>query len=314
LRRVILLGAVLVLAGALVAGVVSVFVYNSFGIKGEETLSTGSAAATYVRCPVIVGEITRTYEVDSAVVSGRPELYLKTIVVDKVTDWNFELLKDKGDAVMPGDTLYYYGWDAWESVYFSGFVADIRYEEVAYPPAEGEDEDEDSDIVYQRVSIDLLDYDSLYLVTQVDVTKFAQISYETPVKVIYDKQEYPAKVINIGYEAQGGEVSVHVSLPLKLLPGMEAKVSYELETVEQGMYLLEDVVFFLGDTSYVLLETGGEPQQTKVTLGQTFAGQGENDYNYVEVLSGLREGDTVLLEYMPGDNKGAAIAELYGSQ
>jgi hypothetical protein len=220
-----------------------------------------------------------------------------------------------GEEVLAGDTLYYYGWDAWHSVDFFGFVADVRYEDATYPPTEDGDEDEE-DIAYQRVTIDLLAYSGLSVLTQVDVATLSQITYETSVKVIYDEKEYSAEVTTIGYEAQAGKVAVQVSLPLRLLPGVDVKVSFELDTVDHGMFLPEEYVFSLGDKSFVLLEvTGGGTQQTEVTLGQAFDMDGGNghEYPYVEVITGVKEGDVVLLETV-SDNRGAAIAERYGSQ
>lgn len=75
--------------------------------------------------------------------------------------------------------------------------------------------------------------------------KIDKITYDTPVKVIFNGSEAQAKIDTIGYEITDEKLPVNISLPMKLYPGTPVKLVFTLEIKEAGMYVPSEAVFLM---------------------------------------------------------------------
>jgi cell division protein FtsI/penicillin-binding protein 2 len=279
-RRIVLIVVFVLVFLGLIIGVLYL---NNASLFSSSNKEDRSSQTTTIQYPVTEGEVTHTYELNAQVVSGQPDLYMVDITLENVSAENFGMLKEKGSVVTPGEPFYKYK-GAEKSVQFNGLIADIL---PGY-----------TDGVH-TTTIKLLNYDSLYVLANVDVSQYQKINYSTEVKVIYNDQEYQSKIITIGCEIADKKLPVEIALPDKILPGSEVKVIFVLGIEEHGLFVSEDALYQDGDKYYanVLDDSGSSWYQTQVTIGQRFS-QVENglEFKYVELLSGVGKDDILVVE------------------
>ncbi|MDD4096405.1 MAG: hypothetical protein PHP22_09220 [Oscillospiraceae bacterium] len=249
--------------------------------KGEVQ---SDAPLTYsIEYPVNEGEVFRTYSVDAAVISNCPEIYIFELRVDGIKDTNFEILKNKGDYIAPNESIYAFKGKE-KSVDYHAQIVDIRYS------LSGD---------VRSVTITLLNYDMLYIVAEVSAEIISEISYETKVVVLLNGEEYMSEIMQIGYEISDRKVPVHVVLPAPVLPGTEANLTFMLGIKQHGLFVSEDALYTDGDYFYGNLKTEDSNMQVQIEIGQRFSVEEDgNLFRYIEVLSGVREGDVLIVEKM----------------
>jgi len=293
-RQIGLIAILVLLFAGMIFGVV--YLNNPDIFKSSKKALSSSVPTTQVYYPVIKGEVVHTYEINTRVVSGAPSVYMEEIKVVNVTDSNFEILKAKGDTVSPSDPIYMYDGEV-VSVDFNALIVDITSDQT-YPA--------------KNILITLLNYDSLYTIAQIDTNKYKKINYDTNVKVIYEGREYESKILTIGWEVSQGKIPVKVDIPINILPGTDVKVVFILEVQNMAFYTLEEAIYQDGGRYYANVLDGptgsSKTRRVEVTVGQRFSVE-ENGkmWDYVELLSGVKEGDTIVVEII--DNMGNAIRE-----
>lgn len=86
----------------------------------------------------------------------------------------------------------------------------------------------------------------------------------------------------------------------RLRPGLFARITLELDTRDAAVVISESAVFPRGDQNFVYAVAGGKARLQQVTLGQREPGK-------VEVLSGLSEGEEVIVSGLQRVSPGAAV-------
>jgi len=141
--------------------------------------------------------------------------------------------------------------------------------------------------------------ETILLSVNVDETNILSLEVGQEATVSVDSisdESFKAKVTEIGTEgtSSGGVTTYAVEMSLtrseKMRSGMSASANISISAAEEALLLPEDAVSRTSDTYYVytaLNEETNEPTQMKeIEVGVTGNG-------YVEILSGLSEGDTV---------------------
>lgn len=292
MRKTVLVIVLIILIVGLIFGVVCLTNPEMFANKKEESDDDWKNQVQLIKYPVLKGEIVHTYEIDAQALSGSPDVYIKEIILTEITDSNFSLSKNKGDTVVPNENFYNINGKE-KSVDFNGLILDVLYER------------NDSG---QSVIIKLLDYDAVYIMADIDMDKIEKISYSTPVKVIYDGQEYDAEINTIGYEIIDKKLPIAISSPIKIYPGTPVKVNFTLGVQNAGLYVPEDAIYQDGEDYFANIESKDGTTQIKLTVGQRFSvEEGGVTFEYVEILSGVSENDTLIVEQL--DTSGSQIKE-----
>lgn len=295
MKRTIAITVLLLLfLGAQVAGVL--YLNDPAGFRAllweEETAPGYVAEIQYAQIPVLSGKIVHSYEVEGAVISQAPEQYIEEIVVDYVSDQNFELLAPKGARMEAGEPIYRFC-STTKSVDYCAQLVEFKYVTENYN---------------RKAVIRLLNYDKLYIVAKVSAEKLEALSYDTEVELRIGKERYPSKISEIGYEIIDKAVPVRLDLPVYCLPGTEVKISFVLDVQEAGLYVLKEAVYQDGDAYYAKMLVNGEVVQRELKLGQFFSvEENGNTLEYVELLSGASKGDVFVLEQI--DSRGEALKE-----
>jgi len=96
----------------------------------------------------------------------------------------------------------------------------------------------------------------------------------------------------------------------ELLPGMFANVDLETGQVESKLTVPQTAISFnpYGATLYLVEETPTKEGKTQLTAKQAFVNTGESRGDQVEILSGLKEGDTVITSGQLKLKNGSAVA------
>jgi len=113
---------------------------------------------------------------------------------------------------------------------------------------------------------------------------------------------------NIGYEISEKKLPIQIYMPECFLPGTDAKVTFILGVEEMGLYVPEETLYQDGDDYYANVGNEEESRRVKVMVGQRFSiEEGGNEFKYVEILSGIKEGDVLIVETV--DDLGSTIRE-----
>jgi|GEM_PF-458574 len=284
-RQIVLISVLILLFAGLVFGVI--YLNDPTIFRNNNNATHTEPSVSYVMYPVYNGEIVRTYELSSQVILGDPR-YLVEIKLSNATDSNFEMFLGKGDSISPNEPLYKYN-DETKSVDFNGLITDIVREK--------------SDTT-QSVAIRLLNYDALYITVQTDLSKYAEINYDTSVNVIYKGQKYASEIVAIGWEVINNKIPVKVALPIKLLPGTDITVEFVLSVQKAGVYVLEEAIYQDGGHYYANVSNGNDSSVTRraeVTIGQRFELEEDGHvWNFVELISGVNDGDVLVVETIAG--------------
>lgn len=231
--------------------------------------------------PVCKGTITHTYATDGKVISDAPELYIISYDLQGITDTNFELLKQKGDMFAVGDELYISNKKA-ETADYNGMIIDITYSESNKK---------------KNVSIKALNYDALFVVTQINQEVYSKIDYSTVATIIYEDVEYEATIKSIGYEVIDNYISLQLSAPMKALPGSSVKVSIVLDVDTVGLYVPVTAIYSTNDGYYAFVKDGDGKSRVELTVGEEFSVEEDgNEFKYIEILSGVNESDILIVE------------------
>lgn len=292
MRKTVLVIVLVMLIAGLIFGVAYLTDPEMFSGKQEESNNGQNNMVKLIKYPVLKGEIVHQYEVEAVALSQSPDVYIKEIILTDITDSNFSVSKNKGDTVVPDEPFYRFK-DKEGSVDFNGLILDILY---------------DKNDSGQFAVIKLLNYDAVYIIADVEMDKIDRISYTTPVKVIYDGQEYDAEINTIGYEIIDNKLPIVIYSPLNIYPGTPVKVNFTLEVQNEGLYVPKEAIYQDGEDYFAYIERADETEQVKLTIGQRFSVE-ESDvtFEYVEILSGVSEKDTLVVEQM--DTSGSQIKE-----
>ncbi len=241
----------------------------------------GTAAVNYIQYFVCSGEISHTYECSGRVISDMPEVYIDEITVEDVNDDNFICTLSKGESVDSGSVLYSYkGKDVLSE-------NDVKVLDISYSINDN----------IRSVAMKLLDYDKLYIVAQIDADLAGVITYDTPVTVNINGNDYETGIKEIGYEISNGKIDIEVILPVNALPGSDVDLLFVTDTVSAGMYIPADALLIEDDRYFLNIQKDDklkEIEKTEIRIGQYFT---LDDGEYVEILSGVNEGDIALIEY-----------------
>lgn len=231
--------------------------------------------------PVCKGTITHTYTTDGKVISDAPELYIISYDLQGITETNFELLKQKGDMFVVGDELYRSNNKA-KTADCNGKIIDITYSETEKAT---------------NVSIKAINYDALFVVTQISQEVYSKIDYSTVATVIFEDAEYEATIKSIGYEVVDNYIQLQLSAPMKALPGSAVKVSIVLDVDTVGLYVPITAIYSNGDEYYAFIKDGDGKSRVELTVGEEFSVEEDgNIFEYIEILSGVSESDILIVE------------------
>lgn len=144
--------------------------------------------------------------------------------------------------------------------------------------------------------IQVVDFDNMEVSMRVDEYQIGQLSVgqECQVTVTALEETFDSTISHINrISASGGStayytVTASLSPTEDVLPGMQVTVTIPQEEATDAIILNKDALSFtVNNSAFVLVQNeSGEMEQKQVEIGV------DND-NYVEIVSGLEEGDTV---------------------
>ncbi len=176
--------------------------------------------------------------------------------------------------------------------------------------AEGDDVAANADL------IQIVDFSNLKVSMRVDEYSVSKVSVgqacEVSVTALGTTLE--STITHINRIASGGNATAYYTVTAefasteKVLPGMAVTVTIPEEEANDVVILNRDALSFgRGNSAYVLMkDESGAMQQVDVTLGV------DND-NFVEIKSGLNEGDTVYVKVETAADSAGGLASLFSS-
>lgn len=268
----------------LVLGLIILTIYLSFPSLFDANNSDDKEDFTnfnIIEYPVHTGEIVHTYETAGEIISEMPELYIVNYNIENVTGSDFKLLKQNGENFTKGDAIYSDSGKI-KNAEFNGKVVDFAV-------VENDNK--------KNISIKLLNFDALYIMTWIDQEKYKKISYDTQVKITVEGTEYDAKIKNIGFEVVGSRIPVYLVAPITALPGSSVSISFVLDVDTIGLYVPLNAVYYNGENYYAFIREDDTKKRVELKVGQEFSiGEGENEFKYIEILSGIKESDILIVE------------------
>ncbi len=174
---------------------------------------------------------------------------------------------------------------------FDGVVASVKVE-----PGD--------EVNANTVVIELVDSSAFEMSARVDEIDVAQLRLGQEATVTLDAimdLDLSGNVSSISAfaQSQSGVVSYPITISLatpgdvQLLEGMSATATIEIELAGNAILVPSSAVREVGDRAVIMVMVDGQPQPRMVTLGAT-------DGVQTEVLTGLQEGDEVMVEVATG--------------
>lgn len=168
--------------------------------------------------------------------------------------------------------------------------------------------DEDTNIIRAYATIlTMTDISGVYVpitISEEDILSVAIGQQATVTMTAFPDRTFDAEVDTITVESsRSGAATVSYSVSVKfsdentldMYEGMSAEVTLVQRTAADVVYINNQAITFSGGVSTVLVKNSdGSTEQKQVTTGFT-------DGRYVEILSGLSSGDTVLVESAVGN-------------
>lgn len=228
-----------------------------------------------VKCPVIKGEIASTFAVTGTVSASEQAIIIYKIEGIEDPAPFYDLM---GKKVQCGDILY-------KDV---AFTANGEIVNVAYSK--------------NVVSVTLLDCSELYITSLISYDQYTQLDYSTPVTVIFDGDKYPAKIQSIGYTFENNMTQLQVACENdQFRPGLEVELCFTSDVRENGLYIPYEALFQNGDQPCVKILDADKIRTVNVVCGEIFESESDGHvWKYVELLSGVQDGDVVIFEVLEG--------------
>ena len=214
------------------------------------------------------------------------------------------LYVSQGDQVQEGDRLMRLADGETLKAGFDGQVNALNVEE--------------GDSVDASVAlIQIVDFQHMQVSIRIDEYDISEVAVGQACTVTATAREtsYESEISSINYVSSSqGNVAYYtavaeVEVDAGIYPGMQATVTIPQEQVENAVILKMDALSFADDNSaYVWkMDEAGELYQQEVEVGV-------NNGNYVEIVSGLAEGDTVYVEVEQEASSAAAglLSGLFG--
>ena len=209
----------------------------------------------------------------------------------------------EGDSVVVGQKLMRLSDGEIFKAGFDGQVNEISV-------AEGDEVTENASL------IQIVDFSNLKVSMRVDEYSVSDVSVgqACTVKVTALDSSFDSTITHINRIASGGNSTAYYTVTAEfsgtenVLPGMQVTVTIPEEEADNVVILKKDALSFgAGNSAYVLMKNdAGEMEQVSVELGV------DND-NYVEIKSGLNEGDTVYVQVKTDASTSSGLASLFSS-
>jgi len=217
----IILGLISVIIGLLF--VIMYLLNESLDTEEYDIVNTIEKEIHYTECTLAVRDVEDIYTVD-ATVYGEEENYIRTIEYEF---WrNYEICVSKGSEVKTEDILVKIDGTEKKS------DTDARIIDIAVSK---------EDII----TIKYLDYKALCIQGRYSSELADDISYDTPVKILYKGESFDSRIIDLGYEVTDGYIKICLDLPKNLLPGTAVKAML-IKNVYPNQYTIDNA-FVLED-------------------------------------------------------------------
>lgn len=154
----------------------------------------------------------------------------------------------------------------------------------------------------EYVSVNILDYDMLYIAAKLDyvyeekifIGKKIWVSETNP---LASKNKHKETVENIGCEVQDNMIDVILSNDVHYLPGTALKLEFTYKEKIKSCYVLKQMVLEDATDRYVYVEVNGERVKRVVETGKEFIIASDGvETEYVEISSGVSEGEGLVVD------------------
>ena len=175
---------------------------------------------------------------------------------------------------------------------------------------------EDDDIAANASLIQIVDFSNLKVTMRVDEYSVSKVSAGQTCEVTVTAlgKSFESAITHINRIASGGNATAYYTVTAEfsatenVLPGMAVTVTIPQDEATDVVVLNKDALSFSnGNSAYVLMKNeAGEMEQVSVELGV------DND-NFVEIKSGLSQGDTVYVKVETSAASQGGLASLFSS-
>lgn len=260
--------------------------------RPEDQITGGADApsrSTQLKATVESGVITSEFYTEGRVVSNSPEYYIETIAVEftRQSDRDgFKMYKEKTAEINQGERLYSFRGKDYNALCNCRLV--------------------DVQISKDMAIIDLLNYEKLFIETAVGLEKLEHLDLHSEVSIRSHTSTvaaYEGSIINIGYEVDNGLIPVMIRTSERMLPGTEVKITFTTTRDIVSLYILKQMLKQDSDGYYLeILKENGERERANVEIGEFFLSyQGDTPTEFVEILSGVSEGSTIITDILQVD-------------
>ncbi len=282
-RKILPAALILSLLTSCVLGILLLFQRPEAQITGG---TEAQSRSTQLKATIESGVITSEFYTEGRVVNNSPEYYIETIAVEftRQSDRDgFKMHKEKTAEINQGQRLYSFRGKDYNA-FCNCRVVDVQ-------------------ISKDRAIINLLNYEKLFIETAVGLDKLEYLELHSEVSIrshTGTDSAFEGSIFNIGYEVENGLIPVMIRTSERLLPGTEVKITFTTTRDIASLYTLKQMLKQDSDGYYLeILKENGERERANVVIGEFFLSyQGDIPTEFVEILSGISEGKTIITDIL----------------
>ena len=139
--------------------------------------------------------------------------------------------------------------------------------------------------------IKAINYSSLCISTQIGLDLIPQITSAERITVGIDGNSYDVFIREIGYTVENNAVEVVLSCPRGSFLGDPVHIDFVTDEIDNCLAIPRVFLYTMGKKHYVYKCSGEHIEKTFVEVGENFK---LNDEEFIEIRSGLVQGDTVI--------------------
>jgi hypothetical protein len=279
MRNKLMMFFLVVILISLSSGIAYIYGSNAILWDDETLFNPSEEEPHYIEGQVLKMVVLDELIADGIVASEDEEGYEEIVAIAKDKSTKLELGLKVGDELSPGDILYKLNGKSYTA---KNNLRVVRIKETD-----------------KELKLFLLNYDNLYVFTEVSYSDYKKMSLNTPVQITFDESTYQGSIHYIDYQVVDNKIQIIVDSPAKMLPGTEVGIKFELSKGKEVLCVLPEFVSIQAGSHYVHKNIGTDGdiilESKEIELGDKIEIQeGADKTYYYEILEGLVEGEKII--------------------
>lgn len=146
-----------------------------------------------------------------------------------------------------------------------------------------------------RITIDIINYEKMYIDVPLDYEIYEDIQYDSVIKVDNDGELLKGQLLNKGYRLEGDCVNAKVGFDGYILPGKQVEVQIETGVTAEMLFVPSEMVYDVNGVAFCyVVGEDGQIEERQIETGKEYISvEDGHKFSYTEIVSGVWEGEKI---------------------